>query len=128
MKPEKNPHLAWDGSTKHTLMDAVMNKETSTVDMAESKDFYKLRISYPDAVILLARADVKACFRFPRMHPYLTGTFGFLTDGFYCLAMAMVLGSNTSATSCEPFRQAIEVLTDVSANRKVLVQKHRHIR
>ena len=37
----------------------------------------------------------------------------------------MVFGSNTSATSWEPFRRAIEALTVILANRADLVIKHK---
>jgi len=69
-------------------------------------------------------ADVKACFRFPRIHPDLTGAFGFLADAFYCLATAMVFGSVASASSWEPFRRAIETMTRVYFVQEGLVQKH----
>ena len=36
----------------------------------------------------------------------------------------MVFGSNTSATSWEPFRRAIKGLSVVYANRQDLVEKH----
>jgi hypothetical protein len=38
-------------------------------------DIYNTRISYPTATILLDLADVKACFRYPRIHADLTGAF-----------------------------------------------------
>ena len=72
---------------------------------------YNMQISYPYADILLALANVKACFRFPRMRPDLAGAFVFFADDVYCLATVVVFGSNTSATSFwEPFRRAIEAL------------------
>ena len=133
--PGKSPRLVWDGSTKRTAMDVVMNEITTLEDEAEITFgdvkllfyayLYNMRISYPNADILLAMADVKACFRFPRMRPDLAGAFGFLADIAYCLATAMVFGSNTSATSWEPFRRAIEALTVVFANRPDLVIKHK---
>ena len=70
-----------------------------------------MRVSYPELPILLALADIKACFRFPRIHPDLTGAFGFLATNLYFLAIAMVFGSNTSAACWEPFRRAIEALS-----------------
>ena len=116
-------------------MDVVLNDYTSVENEPEvtfgtaKTDFYwliyNLRISYPETPILLALADVKACFRFPRIHPDLTGAFGFLAANFYCLAIAMVFGSNTSAASWEPFRRAIEGLSKKFANQPLLVQKHK---
>ncbi|KAL7524047.1 hypothetical protein ACHAXR_000415, partial [Thalassiosira sp. AJA248-18] len=87
---------------------------------------YNMRISFPRTEILLGLADVKACFRHPRIHPDLAGAFGFLADGYYCLATAMVFGSTTSAPSWEPFRRAIEVMTSVYYERDDLVEKHKY--
>lgn len=136
LKEGKNPRVVWDGSTKRTPTDVVLNELTSVTDEAgitfgDTKmlfytDVYNLRISNPDEPILLALADVKACFRFGRIHPDLTGAFGFYADDLYCLATAMVFGSNTSATSWEPFRRSIEALSRHFANRPDLVTKHRH--
>ena len=50
------------------------------------------------------------------MHPDLAGAFGFMTNNMYCLAIAMGFGSNTSASSWEPFCRAIEGLTEKNAN------------
>ena len=72
---------------------------------------YNLMVSFPNVIIYLAAADITACFRFPRIHPDLTGAFGFYADGYYCLATSIVFGSDTSAASWEPFRRAIEALT-----------------
>ena len=104
-------------------MDTVMNEITTTDNEANItvgfvktlfyQYLYNTRASYPLADILLAAANVKACFRHPKIYPDLTGAFGFTADGFYCLATAMVFGSNTSATSWKPFRRAIEELSKV---------------
>jgi hypothetical protein len=88
-------------------------------------DIYNTRISYPTAMILLGLADVKACFRYPRIHADLTRAFGFIADELYNLAMAMVFGSTASASSWEAFRQAIEALTKVFANRPNLVVRRK---
>jgi hypothetical protein len=88
-------------------------------------DIYNPRISYPTATILLGLADVKACFRYPRIHADLTGAFSFIADKLYNLAMAMVFGLTASASSWETFRQAIEALTKVFANRLNLVIRHK---
>ena len=135
LKEGKNPRVVWDGSTKRLPTDVVLNEHTSIQDEAaitfgDTKmlfytDIYNLRITYPDDNILLALADVKACFRFGRIHPDLTGAFGFLADGYYCLATAMVFGSNTSATSWEPFRRSIEALSRHYYDKPGLVTKHK---
>jgi hypothetical protein len=66
-------------------------------------DIYNTRISYPRSTILLAAANIKACFLFARQHANLTGAFGFFAGGYYNLATAMVFGSTASALSWEPF-------------------------
>jgi hypothetical protein len=67
-------------------------------------DIYNTRISYPTAMILLGLADTKACFRYPRIHTDLTGSFGLIADNIYNLATATVFGSTESASSWEVFR------------------------
>jgi len=74
----------------------------------------------------LGMADIKACFRFPRIHPDLTGAFGFMAGGFYNLATAMVFGSITFTSSWEPFRRGIEALSMAYADRPDLVIKHKY--
>ena len=86
---------------------------------------YNTRISFHDAPILLGTADIKECFRFPRIHANLTGAFGFMAGGYFFLAIAMVFGSIASASSWEPFRRAIEALSAVYTNRHDLVRKHK---
>ena len=135
-KAGKTDRLCWDGSSMNKPTDEVMNNITPTknempITFGSVKrkfliDLYNLRVSYPSARILLALADIKACFRHARIHPDLTGAFGFLAGGFYHLATAMVFGSTTSASSWEPFRHAIEAMSVVFANRPDLVTKHRH--
>jgi hypothetical protein len=88
-------------------------------------DIYNTRISYLTATIFLGLADVKACFRYPRIHTDITGAFGFIADELYNLATAMVFGSTASASSWEAFRQAIKALTKVFANRPNLVIRHK---
>ncbi len=71
-------------------------------------------------------ADIKPYFCFPRIHPDLTGAFGFMAGSFYYLATAMVFGSTTSASSWEPFRQGIKALSMAYADRPDLVIKHKY--
>ncbi len=89
-------------------------------------DIYNMRISHPTATILLGMANIKARFCFPRIHPNLTGAFGFMAGGYYNLATAMIFGSMMSLSSWEPFRQAIEALSVVYADCLNLVIKHRY--
>jgi hypothetical protein len=88
-------------------------------------DIYNTRISYPTTTILLGLADVKACFRYPRIHADLTGDFSFIADELYYLATAMVFGSTSSASSWEAFRQVIKAPTKMFANRPDLVIRHK---
>jgi hypothetical protein len=88
-------------------------------------NIYNKRISFPDVPILLGTANIKACFQFPRIHANLTGAFGFIAGGYFFLAIAMVFGSISSASSWEPFRQAIKALSAVYANRPNFIQKHK---
>ncbi len=95
------------------------------VKMQLYTDIYNTLISYPTFTILLAMADVKACFCFPCIHADLTGAFGFLAGGYFNLATAMVFGSTASASSWEPFQHAIQALSVVCAHRHNLIDKHR---
>ncbi len=88
-------------------------------------DIYNTRVSYPTFIILLAMADVKACFCFPHIHADLTGAFGFLAGGYFNLATAMVFGSTASASSWEPFQCATQALSVVYAHPCDLIKKHR---
>jgi hypothetical protein len=135
IKKGKNDRLVWDGSTTMKPTDIVMNQITPTINEAPITfghvkmqmyiDIYNTRISYPRSSILLAAADIKACFRFARLHADLTGAFGFFAGGYYNLATAMVFGSTASASSWEPFRRAIEALSVLYLDRPELVKKHR---
>ena len=137
VKQGSNPRQVWDGSTMHTPMNILINEMTPTENKAEItfrlakvlfyQYLYNLRLSFPNEVIFLALADIKACFRFPRIYPDLPGAFGFLADNLYCLATAMVFVSNTSASSCQPFRRAIKGLTVSFANRPDLVKNTNNI-
>ncbi len=134
IKKDKNDQLCWDGSTTKKPTDIVMNQVTPTikespitfghVKMQMYIDIYNTRVSYPRSSILLAAADIKACFHFPRLHADLTGAFGFLAGGYYNLATAMVFESTASASSWEPFHRAIEALSLLHLNRPLLVKKH----
>ena len=135
IKKGKNDRLCWDGSTTMRPTDIVMNQITPLakeapitfghVKMQMYIDIYNTRVSYPRSTMLLASADIKACFRFARVHADLTGAFGFLAGGYYNLATAMVFGSTASASSWEPFRRAIEALSVLYLDRPDLVEKHR---
>ena len=131
----KSFRIVWDGSTKSKHDDEVMNEVTPTdnepqvtygnVEKLFNQDLYELRASYPHETIYLAFADVTSCYKFPRIHPRLSGAFGYL-DGFglYNVANAMVFGSNVSAMQWEPFRWLIEILSKLFQDRDDLVEKY----
>ncbi len=113
IKAGKSDCLCWDGSTTSKPTDIVMNHvppltrkapiNIRHVKMQMYIDIYNTCITYPTFIILLAMADVKACFCFPCIHANLTGAFGFLSGGYFNLDTAMVFGSSASASSWEPF-------------------------
>ena len=85
---------------------------------------YNWRISFPNEDILLAIADIKTCFCFPQIHADFAGAFGFQAQGMFLLATSMVFGSNTPASSWEPFRRAIKTMAVVFFEKEGLVEKH----
>jgi hypothetical protein len=113
MKLGKNDCIIWDGTIILLALDIVMNQVTPVtceapvmfghVEIQLYINIYNTCVTHPNDVILLGMADIKACFCFPRIHPELTGAFGFMAGGYYNLATAMVFGSTTSASSWEPF-------------------------
>ena len=100
--------LIWDSSTKRTVHDLVLNDQNPIDDKAEvtfgtakgefKRQIYNMRASFPFAMILLALADITACFRFPRIHPDLASAFDFLISNVLCLAMVIVFGSNVPSS------------------------------
>ncbi len=109
IKDGKYDCIVWDGSTVTRPTDIVMNQVTPVTQEAPVMfghvksqiymDIYNTRISYPTATILLGLADVKACFRYPRIHADLTGAIVFTADELYNLDTAMVFGLTASASS-----------------------------
>ena len=134
---KENSRVVWDQSTKLDPSDVVLNEITSTefeaiITFGDTKMklytlIYNMRISFPDQVILLATADIKACFRYPRIAADLTGAFAFLAQNMLFLPTGMVFGSNTSCPSWEPFRRAIEIMSVVLQDKEGLVEKHRSL-
>jgi hypothetical protein len=129
--------VIFDSSTQTCSHEIVLNHETSTdqeaiIDFGKAKthlliNIYNWQISYPNKVILLALAEVTACFRFPRLSADVTGAFGFVAKKLYFASMSHVFGLNTSASSWEPLRQAIKSMITVYAQRDDLVDKHRDL-
>eukprot|EP00984_Skeletonema_dohrnii_P011801 scaffold4734_cov123-Skeletonema_dohrnii-CCMP3373.AAC.2 len=91
------------------------------------EDILNLRASYPNEEIYTLGPDIKACFRFLRVHPDLVGALGFSIQGLYHLATAMVFGHLESASSWEPFRRIIERMALVEFNgNQDLESKHKY--
>jgi hypothetical protein len=88
-------------------------------------NIYNWRVSYPDETIYLALADITACFRFPRISANVTGAFGFMAEGYYFLSTSHVFGSNTSGSSWEPLRRAIQSMIPTYLQRDDLLAKHK---
>ena len=137
IKPGKNPCVIFGASTKShphkvVLTDVTTAKFEANITFGAAKlkllqRIYNLRVSHPKRKIFLALADICACFCFPRVHADLTGAFGFMVEEFYFLATSMVFGSTASASSWEPFRQAIKGLIIEYSKRPDLISKHKHI-
>lgn len=123
-KQEKD-RIIWDGSTRYTPEDFVINR-ASPVDSEPKITFgqtknkvcqyaYNVRAEYKNQEVLIGYVDIKACFRYPRFSPEVAGAFGYLMEsmGHYCLSNAGVFGWIGSAAVWEPFRRAIEKMTEV---------------
>ena len=129
--------LNFDASTKSHPHKVVLNDVTTTefeanITFGAAKlkllqRIYNLRLSHPKRKIILALADICACFRFPRVHADLLGAFGFMAEELYFLATSMVFGSTASASSWETFRRAIKGLIIEYSSRPDLISKHKHL-
>jgi hypothetical protein len=124
-----NIRLCWNGSKVYHEEDVSMNQD---VDMENEplitfgntndlfmRDMYNMRITWPEEELWLATADIKSCFRFPRIHPCISGAFSFVFSflGLCYITTAMVFGYVASANCWEPFRRAIEVMSRVIFER-----------
>ena len=124
-KKEDDIRLCWNGSKMYDPDDTPMNMGVDDEEEPEitfgmtlinfMTQLYNQRISYPSDEIWLATADIKACFRFPKIHPDVTGAFSFVFPfmGHLFISTAMVFGFILSANCWEPFRRAIETMTKV---------------
>jgi hypothetical protein len=107
-----------------------MTDHKAIIDFGRAKtnlfiNIYNWQVSYPDKTIYLALADITACFKFPRISANVTGAFGFMAEGYYFLSTSHVFGSNTSASSWEPLRQAIQSMIPIYLQQDDLVVKHK---
>jgi hypothetical protein len=128
--------VIFDSSTQTCPNEIVLNHETSMekkaiINFGKAKmnlliNIYNWRISYPRKIILLALADITACFLFPWLAADITGAFGFLTEHLYFISTSHVFGSNTLASSWEPFQRAIQIMIRVYyTQRDDLVKNHK---
>jgi hypothetical protein len=72
-------------------------------------------VSLPNEIIHLTLANITACFCFPRISAVVAGAFGFIAELKYFVSTSHVFASNTSASSWEAFRRAIQILVTVLA-------------
>ena len=74
------------------------------------RDLYNVQVSWSDTRIWLATADVKSCFRTPKLYPGGCGSFGYVFPfmKMFFISTAMVFGYDASARSWEPLQHAIE--------------------
>jgi hypothetical protein len=91
--------------------EAIIDFEKAKMNLLIS--IYNWRVSYPREMIYLALADITACFCFLRIFADVVGAFGYVAKGRYFMSTSHVFGSNTSASSWEPFQRAIQNLITV---------------
>jgi hypothetical protein len=101
----------------------VLNHITTTalkaiIDFGHAKmklfiNIYNWRMSFPNETMYLVLADITACSPFPKISADVTSAFGFLAEGLYFLSTGHVFGSNTSASSWEALRRAIQNMIPV---------------
>jgi hypothetical protein len=84
-------------------------------------------MSFSNETIYLVLADITACFCSPIISADFTSTFGFLAEGLYFLSTRHVFGSNTSASSWEALRRAIQNMIPVYSQQTDLVKKHKDL-
>ncbi len=112
----------------------VLNQVTSTdleapINFGRAKtnliiNIYDWRVSFPNKIIHLALANITACFHFPKISADVAGAFGFIAELKYFVSTNHVFGSNTSASSWEAFRRAIQNMITVLAQQDDLTKKH----
>jgi hypothetical protein len=129
--------VIFDASTQSYQHELVLNQVTDSefeaiIDFGQSKmrlyvSIYNWRISFPGEIIYLVLADISACFQYPRIAADLTGAFGFMFEKLYFLSTSHVFGSNTSASSWEPFRHAIKNSIPIYFLWEDLVIKHKDL-
>jgi hypothetical protein len=129
--------VIFDASTQSHQHKLVLNQVTSAEfepisNFGQSKmllyiNIYNWRVGFLDQVIYLVLANILAFFCFPRIAANLTGAFGFLVNNLYFLSTRHVFGSNTSASSWEPFWRAIQNSIPIYFSRDDLVERHKDL-
>jgi hypothetical protein len=136
-KKYKKFRVIFDSSTPTIPDKVVLNHATMTdleaiIDFGQAKmklfmNIYNWRMSFPNETIYLVLADITACFCFPKIFADVTGSFGFLAEGLYFLSTGHDLGSNTSVSSLEALRRAIQNIVSVYSQWTDLVEKHKDL-
>ncbi len=129
--------VIFDSSTQTIPEEVVLNHITTTdlnaiIDFGQAKmklfmNIYNWCVSFPNKTMYLVLADITACFCFPKNSTDVTGAFAFLAEGLYFLSTGHVFGSNTSASSWEALRRAIQNMIPVYSQRMDLVEKHKDL-
>ena len=129
--------MIWDGSTWVHPLEYTMNQMRKTRHEAPVTFgavylllpiwIWQLRISFPNEDTLLAFINISACFCFPRICNDLVGAFSYMIGPWFMAANVMVFGSTTSASSWEPFRQAIAALAERYFTQGDLVAKYQNL-
>ena len=117
IKPNKKPRLLWDGKTKMHAHEFTKNEKTDMTDetvvtldylyLAFCTRVFNMRASCPGLETLVASINISICFCYPRVFVDLVEAFCFYIGPLYFAANAMAFGSVASASSSEPFREAI---------------------
>ncbi len=129
--------VIFDSSTQPIPDEVVLNHIT-TIDLkaiivfgqAKMKLFmniYNWCGSFLNKTIYLVLADITACFCFPKISMEVSIAFEFLAEGLYFLSTGHVFGSNTSASSWEALRRAIQNMIPVYSQWTDLVEKHKDL-
>ncbi len=129
--------VIFDSSTQTIPNKVVLNHKMTMelkaiINFGQAKmklftNIYNWWVSFPNEKIFLMLADITACFWFPKISADVTGAFGFLVNGFYFLSTGYVFSSNTSASSWEALRWAIQIMITVYSQWTDLVEKHKDL-
>jgi hypothetical protein len=86
---------------------------------------YNLRITYPQADLIVHANDVKSCFRQVKLHPDIIGAFSYIISDMLYLSCGLPFGTDFSPQNWEPVRRILEILATKLFEDKSLHEKHR---